>query len=725
MTRHYLFLGKHTIEEWRELAKTSHAARFERLIDQAKSYVNYLPPDEHPSDSITYIGMAAANLSLAYLLTQEQQFLDTVIRWVNIGIGYPHWGKERMPDHDLDAAWLLFGFGLCYDWLNEFLPTDFCQRLRDKLILQAQRLYDFAVDTEGEWWSSAYWQNHNWICYGGLATAAYALSPDIPEATQWAQRAQKNFEIALPLMADDGSDYEGPVYWRYGFMWFLIYAHVLQEQTGVNLHDSDFLRYAFDFRLYLSAPNLINTANIGDCHDRRSAHSAAVNYRLASLYNIGVAQWLTDEFYRTGEWAREGREGLVKPGVLPEAWLEFVWYDPDIKPVPLDLMPLVRTFPDMGIVSMRTSWQPDACYMLFKCGSPSGHKGWHYGHVFNALYDWQTISAGHAHPDENSFILINGEDYLCVDEGYSKAKMTYHHSTLLVDGHGQYAEGEYNIFHDLDAGWGGRLEDVFHLGTSVYMRGEAARAYAAHTGLQQFTRQMLFLDGHLIVLYDHIKSNHSTQFAWMLQTDNSPESKNDQTFLIKNGNSQMQVHVLTPDPVVWDDIEREITANPTSAKPDWIIRRVQHALTLTPIEKTQATNYFVVFNLGDWRVQSLDCYKGSAMLAEHGNNNYIVGFSQDKSGISIAALIESDAAWLSVHRDNATVTQVLAGDVTHIWIEGVLYFLADMPVSVWYDGTKWLVRANHKTWISYRSAQGELSLSRQQIDAGETVIHVE
>ena len=290
--RPYLLLKRHSIDTWRELAKTSHAPQYQRLLKQAASYHSCLPPPEHPSDSITYIGTAVLNLGLSYLLSGDSSYVDTARRWIDRAVSYPHWGKERMPDHDLDAAWLLFGLGLGYDWLKATLPPAESNALRGKLALQGKLLYEFALANQGRWWSSAYWQNHNWICYGGLATVAYALWDDVSEARLWAELARDNFAQSLALMPEDGSDYEGPVYWRYGFIWFLIYADLLQQQTGEDLHQCDFLRNAFFYRLYLSGPNLIDTANFGDCHDRRSAHTAAVYARLAGLYNIGEAQWL-------------------------------------------------------------------------------------------------------------------------------------------------------------------------------------------------------------------------------------------------------------------------------------------------------------------------------------------------------------------------------------------------------------------------------------------------
>ena len=743
----YLFLKKHTIEQWRESTKTTHKARYERLLDQAASYADHLPPPEHPSDSITYIGMAVANMSFAYLLSGDKSYLDVARKWIKVGIGYPSWGKERMPDHDLDAAWLLFGLGLGYDWIKDDLPADERQALHDKLYLQCERIYDFAVESEGVWWSSGYWQNHNWICYAGLATAAYALSDEHPETKQWTDRALENFQIALPLMADDGSDYEGPVYWRYGFIWFLIYADLEQQQSGTDLHNSNFLAKAADFRLHLSAPNLINTANIGDTHDRRSAHSAAINHRLASLYRLGHIQQLTDHFHDTGEWLREGREGLVKPGVLPEAILEFLWYDPTLEHAELKEQPLTMTYPDMGFVAKRSSWDIDATYLAFKCGSPTGHKPWMYGQAYNRTNDgWQTISAGHAHPDENGFILIKGEDYLVVDEGYSRTKMSKHHSTILVDGQGQYDEGGYNAFRDLGPEWGGRLESSINLGETSYMRGEAARAYHSDLGLRQFTRQILFLDSNLIVIHDTLRANENRTFSWQLQMDETPEKVSDNSYAIKAGQSGMSIEVFEPQGFQVDIAEEEITANPTSAKPDWIIRSMQYALVLSPAEKTDTTNFLVALNLDDYAVTKLDASRGHAIKATKGDKTLHAAFADAKDGILVNDSIESDGNWLSNSSEAGTLKAYSAGEVTNLWFDKVLQFCADYPISVAAEvadsGVKLKIQSAISTYISVRFAtkptqllvngeatdfhyNADVSLVRLEIPSGESEITID
>ena len=704
--REYLFLKRHSLDTWRALAETTHSSQFERLLRQADRHHADLPPPEHPSDSITYIGTAVLNLALAHLLTDDDAYLDTARRWIKSAIAYPHWGKERMPDHDLDAAWLLFGLGLGYDWLKDALPPDERIALRDKLYLHGRRLYDYALETEGRWWSSAYWQNHNWICYGGLATAAYALCAEYSDAGSWATRARDNFAQALSLMPEDGSNYEGPVYWRYGFIWFLIYAHLLQQETSEDLHDSGFLRNAFFYRLYLSGPNLVDTANFGDCHDRRSAHTASVYARLASLYDIGEAQWLYDHFDKTGEWQREGAEGLVKPGLRAESGLEFLWYDPAIEAAPIADLPLSRTFPDLGLVAMRNSWARDGVVMAFKCGTPSGLKAWHSGHQLNQRRAWQTLSAGHDHPDANSFIIISGDDYVAVDDGYAKEKRSRNHSTLLVDGRGQYAEGSKNAFRDLDATWSARLEASLECGDVVYTRGEAARAYAPDLRLRQFTREAIFLAGAAVVLRDTISAATPHDYRWLLQTDAPPALNGRGIFEYKSGATPYRLHALQPAGVKHEVLEQEISANPTSAKPDWIIRRTQYALALSPAEACADCQYFVVLNLAGCHVESLPAERGLAATLSVENQRWTVAFAGGRDGIQADGL-NVDGRWFAGRRADGRLSQYLAGDVTSIWLKRELHFVADRPldIALWQADAKQclVISASDETWIRLRS----------------------
>lgn len=247
----------------------THAAQWRRLHEQCDWYRRQNPPTEHPEASITYFGPAAANLALAYRLTGQRGYLEEAWRWISTCVAYPHWGRAHMPDHDLDAGWLLHGLSLAYSWLGEDLEPERREILRAKLELQGERLHSFAEETTGRWWSSAYWQNHNWICWTGIATAGYALG-----RSEWTKAARANLETVLTMLPEDGSDSEGVVYWRYGVPWLAIHTDLVQRQEQADLWSTGgFLRNTTRWRLHQSAPGFEENIDHGDCHDRRDRKS--------------------------------------------------------------------------------------------------------------------------------------------------------------------------------------------------------------------------------------------------------------------------------------------------------------------------------------------------------------------------------------------------------------------------------------------------------------------
>lgn len=54
---------------------TSRAMQYKRLLEQADRYKQMELPLEHPKESTTYMGIAIANLALAYRLSGSEQYL--------------------------------------------------------------------------------------------------------------------------------------------------------------------------------------------------------------------------------------------------------------------------------------------------------------------------------------------------------------------------------------------------------------------------------------------------------------------------------------------------------------------------------------------------------------------------------------------------------------------------------------------------------------------------
>lgn len=565
--QHYIYMPQ-GIETLRKEMLTVRKQQFDRLCDQCKLYAQEALPAEHPMKSITYFAMAAANLCLAYKLTGQRSYLQEAKRWIFQAVAYPHWGRAVKVDVDLSAAWLLFGLGLCYNWIAEDLtPQEECA-LREKLILQGTRMYDYACTKTGSW-PTNYWQNHNWIDHTGLAMAGYALRGVFAPAAQWTQRAKENFAAVFPLLPEDGSDYEGVAYWRYGVIWLAQYAQLLREQEQIDLFQtSEFLKHTFYYRLYQCAPDLAQTFNFGDCHDKRSGHTCALYYKIASEYQNGHAQWLAQEVAETMLW-REGYESGIKPGILPEAFLEFLWYDPAIAAVPVDSLPKQALFEDLGLFSLRTAWSGDAQAFSYKCASGGGHKQWTLSAKLEREQGRKLRSMGHHHPDSNSFILINGNDYMVVDEGYSSKKMTAHHNVVLADGMGYEHEGTYDVHADLDAKRTAEIVDYATYDRYTYLRGEAAKVYHTDLAMEQCRREVLCAANGYYVVCDCLRAAKEHIYSMLLHFEQEPQISGN-TAQVLNGRSRLQIYAAGGETAFRHTVT-SVSANPTSQEPSLII----------------------------------------------------------------------------------------------------------------------------------------------------------
>ncbi|MFK7946662.1 MAG: hypothetical protein AB8G11_03655 [Saprospiraceae bacterium] len=83
----YLLLNNQ-LETLKAELKTTRKEHFIRLIEQCKLYESEKLSKTHPPTSITYMGMAAANLSLAYRLTEQKHYLTEAKRWIFTAVGY-------------------------------------------------------------------------------------------------------------------------------------------------------------------------------------------------------------------------------------------------------------------------------------------------------------------------------------------------------------------------------------------------------------------------------------------------------------------------------------------------------------------------------------------------------------------------------------------------------------------------------------------------------------
>ncbi|MBQ7064465.1 MAG: DUF4962 domain-containing protein [Firmicutes bacterium] len=582
------------IKDWNLLRSERFDVRaqaFRRLADQCRRYEKEILPAEHPLKSITYYGMAALNLALMYRLTNQKYYLSSARRWIFAGVQYPHWGKAVKVDVDLSASWLLLGYGIAYDWLkNDLEPAD-RQDLLEKLILQGERMYAYACATDGAHpvdqkrisqaeagakdvltgrsWATTYWQNHNWINMTGLYAAALAIRDQYSPAEEWIRYVQNNFEKVFPLLPEDGSDYEGVVYWRYGVIFLFLYAELEREHTGRDrFRESDFLKNTFFYRLYQLGPDREQNFNFGDCHDRKSGHIPCLYRKVASEYRNGYAQMLAREVLEHSLMG-EGYESGVKPGILPEACLEYIWYDPEVKEKPLEELETSHYFADLGLFSWRSGWDREAIAFSFKCAPGGGHKQWELAHAMEKETGLAIRSMGHHHPDANHFMLLRGSDFLAVDEGYSAHKMARNHNLILVDGKGFTGDGAYDVYRDMTHSQQGRILAYEPHGKGFYLCGSSASLYDKSLGVKSMRREILSAGTGWFLILDSMCADAPRTWTWLLHMDQPAQRLGDH-YRLEIAGSAMEVYMGDPE-LRFGSTLMENSANVTSQEPDNIV----------------------------------------------------------------------------------------------------------------------------------------------------------
>ncbi|MEQ1644311.1 MAG: DUF4962 domain-containing protein, partial [Pyrinomonadaceae bacterium] len=471
------------------------------------------------------VGIGIAEAAFVYKITGDKKYLDAAKKYMDAAVSYDVWGYSyNKPNVDLAAGHLLYGMGWAYDLLYHDLTEQERTKYREKLIKQARLLYEFFKIKPGK--SYAYSQNHTFIPIAGLAVAAYALMGETDEAKDWAATSRAIYDRVLATYTGDGYFYESMEYWIFSTPWLVHYMDAHIHATGEDLYaTTPGMRLAhkyvahstlpggefnFDFGDIYAGP--ITRARKGDDYareriDGRFRTNYNILYNLANRYGSGEAQGVAN-------WLK------AKNQVNAEEFWTFIWYNPDIKAVPLPQQPTWHYFADHEVVFWRSGWDDNATAFAFKAGPPEGHAA---TEKVKAFPDWR-LSSGHAHPDAGSFIIWSNGKYLTGDSGYAGVPMTEHHNTVTIGGKGQADEGKG---HDAFAGVSYDrlneivLRDVKMSAKNVSLTAVLTSAYQPNAGVESFTRRFSFTAPGDFVVEDQIVTKGGEKVISYLHADTS------------------------------------------------------------------------------------------------------------------------------------------------------------------------------------------------------------
>ncbi|HET6863528.1 MAG TPA: DUF4962 domain-containing protein, partial [Pyrinomonadaceae bacterium] len=366
------------IEDLRQRSRTTHRELWQQVLANVRALRSEPPaPPAQKRREQNDVGIAIAEAAFVYKVERDPKYLAAAKKFMDAAVSYDIWGyANNKPNVDLAAGHLLYGLGWGYDMLYNDLTEAERVRYRDKLIKQARIMAEYFKPKSGR--TYAYSQNHTFIPIAGLGVAAYALYGETPEAAGWASLARAIFDRVLATYSQDGYYYEGFEYWIFSTPWLVHYLDAHLHSTGEDLYDQPGFRampqyvahsmlpsggYVFDFGDIFEGP--LTRAGEGDEYSRthpggRFNTNYNLLYRLAQRFNSGETQGIA-------AWLKGFNQ------VNAEDYWSLVWYEPNVKAVPIEKQPASYYFKDHDVVYWRSSWSKDATAVAFKCGPSEGH----------------------------------------------------------------------------------------------------------------------------------------------------------------------------------------------------------------------------------------------------------------------------------------------------------------------------------------------------------------
>ncbi len=535
---------------------TSLRVRFdgEPLLKQAAIPASQPQPDLAAFGSVKLTPELAKLERAAFFwrVTGEERFKVTVSAFLPLVekvLAVPVTLKKGDNAHDLNAGFTLRWLALTYDWLHDAWPAGELAQLRATLALQASVVHEEMLSYR----NFTYDQNHGYIPVVGLGLAAFVLWGEDERAPTWANFARTYMDKSARVLGSDGFYYEGPGYYSYAFEWQTLYAVALLRLTGEDWTERPVFQNLEKYIAHCTLPGRSSVFDFGDWGSFKGqkyygipwpdritlSGSGATKMNLGPL--LALDRYSVPNKSRSSviNWLLTGTNALDLT-VLGNRPLPFTPKDPDIA-----VLPASHYFPDSEALFWRSSWtDPDATAVMFKCGPPHGH---HAAPLVAEFPDWRENS-GHVHPDAGQFLIWTHGKFVAGDTGYTGKKYTKEHNSLLIDGEGQWQDGRYHVYQNLDYERLNqlRLVNVWHDDQVMAATAVLDSGYNPGLKLQRVRRHFLLVAGKWLLIHDEVVSPEPRTISWLWHTDQQIIPDGTNKWRLENGNASVTLIALTP-----------------------------------------------------------------------------------------------------------------------------------------------------------------------------------
>ena len=560
---------------------------------------------------------------------------------------------------------------IAYDWIYPLITEEDKQNILPMIVRRTQTLVN---DILG--YGSLYknpWNSHGWTATGYVGTIATALLHDdfpingVPlsvKAQEWFEKSvPARINLYPPVAGDDGGWASGTGYWQYSHLADKMFADVILAASGLNMYDKAFTRNEQYFGVYFMPNGQTNGVFGDDTYNMYPTLNATNAQRSAQMYQNPVVKWYADSFSYSRDLSY---------------LFGFTYGDPalDSRP-PVDL-PASKWQKDTDWVAMHSSlYDPERVSLYFKSSQ--------YG------------SYNHNHADQNSFAINAYGEQLAIDAGHYDSYMSVHDEgfTRTTLGHNAitYDGGKGQKILDMSAT--GKITGFATSKSFDATVGDATQAYntytdAAHPGLAQAQRSIIYVKPNAFVVVDNLKSKNpaGSQFEFRLHAmSNLTLDADKQGASITQNNAALKVKFHYPqvgDATVTDKYLREdgVEVNPTgsfASKP-----KQRHAnFTFPQTPSTTLVSTFEPYRLGSQPLgitESTNHGTYQSIAFADGTRVYV---RLSDSGLVTAGDLQFDAIAVAVKGES-----ILMVGGTKLAMNGITRLQSDVPTTIALDGTE-------------------------------------
>jgi len=504
----------------------------------------------------------AATLGFVYRMTGDEKYAEGAR---DLLMAFAEWDPEGSTNYEYNdeaAMPALYMPSRAYTWAYPALSDSDRAKIVAVMRTRGRHCYEHLRSRNHLWTPYASHSNRAWHFLGEVAIAFH---DEIPEAHEWLDYAMTVLHTTYPVWGDDqGGWHEGISYWRSYISRFLFFSLVLDSAFDIDVFQRPFFQRTGYYAVYCMPPGSM-TGGFGDLSPHATyPENGRVLAKLAA--GSGNPYW---------KWYAEETEASFEEGYLG---FLFAAKDRDLEAKPPTDLPSSACFRGVGLAFLNTDL-PDASKNVavhFK-SSPMGRQS----HGYNA---------------NNAFLLnLRGKRAL-VTSGRRDVHGSPHHRNWMWESKSDNAiqvNGEGQIKHDPEAT--GRITEFFTTPTVDVVVGEASESYR---NLDRWTRRLIFLKPHALLIHDILDAPSPSTFEWNLHAEaafkiggdwvswSGENGSLDIRFLEPTGLNISQTNQFDPPPHEWANFKLD----------EW-------HLSVVPPEKAAHQEFLTLITVDDAQVE--------------------------------------------------------------------------------------------------------------------------